>query len=208
MRMLLADDHSLFREGLKPVLMKLDPELEIIEAIDYPSAFATMHAAGEVDLALIDLYMPGMLGVDGMLRFRSAFPEAPLVVFSAAAQAEHMRTLLVAGALGYICKSEPGEVILGVLRLILAGGIYIPPSLLDYRFLEHEPNYPASLTSRQLDVLLQLVRGKTNRQIADTIKVTEGTAKVHVATIYRILKVNSRAEAVLAARMMGLDDTH
>ncbi len=208
MRLLLADDHPLFREGLKPVLAKLDPALEIVEAIDYPSAFAAMHAAGEVDLALIDLYMPGMLGVDGVMHFRSVFPAVPLVVVSAATQAEDIHALLIAGALGYICKSEPSEVILGALRLVLAGGVYIPSNLIDYRFSEHELNYPASLTRRQLDTLVQLAKGKTNRQIADSLKVTEGTAKIHVAAIFRVLKVSTRTEAVLAAQKMGLDDTH
>ncbi len=81
MKLLLADDHPLFREGIKPLLRKLDAEVEVVEAQDYPSAFAAMQAAGEVDLALIDLYMPGMRGRAGIAQFRAAYPDVPLVSF-------------------------------------------------------------------------------------------------------------------------------
>ncbi|MDD5389438.1 MAG: response regulator transcription factor [Gallionellaceae bacterium] len=206
--MLLADDHPLFREGVKPVLHKLDAKLEILEAIDYPSAFATMHQAGEVDLALIDLYMPGMSGVEGVIRFRAAFPGIPLVVLSAAELAEDIHRLLAAGALGYITKSSPSEVILGALRLVLAGGVYIPPSLLNHTHGggEHDPTRVAPLTSRQVEVLRELAKGQSNKQIAKALEVTEGTVKIHLAAIFRILKVNNRTEAVLVAQKMGLNE--
>lgn len=207
MKVLLADDHPLFREGVKPVLHKLDPDLELIEAVDYPSAFARMHELGEVDLALIDLYMPGMSGVDGVIRFRAAFPVTPLVVLSASELAEDIHRLLAAGALGYITKSSPSEVILGALRLVLAGGVYIPPSLLDYHHSEYDPTRSAPLTSRQIEVLRELVKGQSNKQIACELEVTEGTVKIHLAAIFRILKVNNRTEAVLVAQKMGLHET-
>lgn len=208
MKVLLADDHPLFREGVKPVLHKLGPQLQILEAIDYPSAFATMHQAGEVDLALIDLYMPGMSGVEGVIRFRAAFPDIPLVVLSASEQAEDIHRLLTAGALGYISKSSPSEVILGALRLVLAGGVYIPPSLLNHHgSAERDPLRPAPLTTRQVEVLRELAKGQSNKQIATALEVTEGTVKIHLAAIFRILKVNNRTEAVLVAQKMGLNET-
>ena len=207
MKVLLADDHPLFREGMKPVLHKLDADLEIIEAVDYPSAFTAMHQAGEVDLALIDLYMPGMSGVDGVIRFRAAFPEIPLVVLSASELAEDIHRLLSAGALGYVTKSSPSEVILGALRLVLAGGVYIPPSLLNNHGGEHDPSRPAPLTVRQVEVLQELAKGQSNKQIAKSLDVTEGTVKIHLAAIFRILKVNNRTEAVLVAQKMGLNES-
>jgi len=206
--MLLADDHPLFREGVKPVLHKLDPDLDLIEAIDYPSAFAAMHRAGEVDLALIDLHMPGMSGMDGVIRFRAAFPEIPLVVLSASELAEDIHRLLAAGALGYVTKSSPSEVILGALRLVLAGGVYIPPSVLEqHSGGDPDPARPGPLTARQVEVLRELAKGQSNKQIAKALAVTEGTVKIHLAAIFRILKVNNRTEAVLVAQKMGLDDT-
>ena len=208
MKMLLADDHPLFREGVKPVLHKLDPDLDLIEAIDYPSAFAAMHRAGEVDLALIDLHMPGMSGMDGVIRFRAAFPEIPLVVLSASELAEDIHRLLAAGALGYVTKSSPSEVILGALRLVLAGGVYIPPSVLEqHSGGDPDPARPGPLTARQVEVLRELAKGQSNKQIAKALAVTEGTVKIHLAAIFRILKVNNRTEAVLVAQKMGLDET-
>jgi len=208
MKILLADDHPLFREGVKPVLLKLDRRVTLIEADDYPSAFAAMHRAREVDLALLDLYMPGMSGLEGVARFRAAFPDIPVVVLSASEQVEDIQKLLAAGALGYITKSSPSEVILNALQLVLAGGLYIPPSLLE--FPAAEPSAPTkinahtALTMRQFQVLRELAKGHSNRQIGDSLQVAEGTVKLHVAAIFRLLKVNNRTEAVLVAQKMGL----
>lgn len=207
MKVLLADDHPLFREGVKPVLHRLEPDLQLIEAVDYPTAFAAMHDVGEVDLALIDLYMPGMSGVEGVTRFRLTFPGTPLVVVSASEQIEDIHRLMAAGALGYITKSSPSDVIFSALRLVLAGGIYIPPNLLDYAALYslgHDPANPPQLTYRQHEVLRELVKGQSNKQIATALEVTEGTVKIHLAAVFRILKVNNRIEAVLVAQRLGL----
>lgn len=208
MRILLADDHPLFREGVKPVLEKLDPDADILEAVDFPSAFEVMRQNGAVDLVLMDLSMPGMAGVAGITRFRATFPEAPLVVLSASEDAQDIRRLLAAGALGYITKSSPSETILSALRRILAGGVYAPPQLLDG--MANQPPPPASsrypaLSYRQTQVLRELAKGLSNKQIGHALEVTEGTVKLHMAAIFRILKVNNRTEAVLVAQKMGLD---
>lgn len=205
MKILLADDHPLFREGVKPVLQKLDPEVELVEAVDYPSAFEAMHREGkEVDLALLDLFMPGMSGVEGVTRFRAAFPDIPVVVLSAAEETKDIQKLLAAGALGYITKSAPSEVILGALKQVLGGGIYIP-HLLGGDFTPPEPPRHPALTSRQMEVLRELVKGRSNKQIGDVLDVTEGTVKIHLGAIFRILKVSNRTEAVLVIQKMGLD---
>ncbi len=215
MRILLADDHPLFREGLKPVLEKLEDDIDLVEAMDYPTAFEAMHRAGNlhggVDLALLDLYMPGMDGIEGIIRFRAAFPDIPVVVLSASEQTEDIQTLLAAGALGYLTKASPSDVILGALRLVLAGGVYVPPSILDRNgspSILPDPIRHAALTSRQIDVLRELAKGLSNKQIAKSLEVTEGTVKIHLAAIFRILKVNNRTEAVLVAQKMGLHKIH
>lgn len=210
MRILFADDHPLFREGVKPVLSKLADEVEIIEAKDYPAAFEAARKIQDIDLALLDLYMPGMAGLDGISRFRASFPHIPVAVLSAADERESIQRLLANGALGYICKSSPSDVILSALRLILAGGVYIPPSLLGER-PENEPTTivleagrQEALTPRQVEVLRELVKGLNNKQIAHNLNVTEGTVKIHLATVFRVLNVNSRTEALLLAQKMGL----
>jgi DNA-binding NarL/FixJ family response regulator len=210
MRLLLADDHPLFREGVKPVLEKLDAYIELVEATDYPSAFEAMHRAalnGGVDLALLDLYMPGMDGLEGIVRFRAAFPDTPVVVLSAAEQTEDIQQLLSEGALGYVTKSSSSEVILGALRLVLAGGVYVPPGLMDQNGAVAtipETVRTGSLTTRQIDVLRELAKGLSNKQIAKVLQVTEGTVKIHLAAVFRNLRVTNRTEAVLVAQKMGL----
>lgn len=212
MRILFADDHPLFREGVKPVLAKLADDVEIIEAKDYPAAFEAVRNNQDIDLALLDLYMPGMPGVDGIARFRASFPHIPLAVLSAADERENIQRLLANGALGYICKSSPSDVILSALRLILAGGVYIPPNLLDEggdsgKIIIESGKHEA-LTRRQVEVLRELAKGLNNKQIALNLNVTEGTVKIHLATIFRVLNVGSRTEALLLAQKMGLGSTN
>jgi DNA-binding NarL/FixJ family response regulator len=209
MKILLADDHPLFREGVKPVLLKLSGKVTLIEAMDYPSAFAAMHRAREVDLALLDLYMPGMSGLEGVIRFRAAYPDIPVVVLSASEEAADIQKLLAAGALGFINKSSPSEAILDALKLVLAGGVYVPPALLEPPPVAEAPvllknHRNTALTARQIQVLRELAKGLSNRQIGDILQVTEGTIKLHLAALFRLLKVNNRTEAVLVAQKMGL----
>jgi DNA-binding NarL/FixJ family response regulator len=208
MKILLADDHPLFREGVKPVLLKLANRVKLIEADDYPSAFAAMHKVRNVDLALLDLFMPGMSGVEGVIRFRAAFPEIPVVVLSASEQLEDIQKLLAAGALGYITKSSPSDVILDALQRVLAGDVYVPPSLQAHPAAENPPRphniHLNALTKRQMQVLREVAKGLSNRQIGDILQVTEGTVKIHVAAIFRLLKVNNRTELVLVVQKMGL----
>lgn len=208
MKILLADDHPLFREGVKPVLLKLDRRVTLIEAHDYPSAFIAMHKAKEVDLALLDLYMPGMSGLDGVTRFRAAFPDIPVVVLSASELVEDIHKLLAAGALGYITKASPSDVILDALQQVLAGGIYVPPSLMalpaDADDAPRAINNNQALTVRQLQVLREMAKGLSNRQIGEVLQVTEGTVKLHVTAIFRLLRVTNRTEAVLVIQKMGL----
>ena len=209
MLILFADDHPLFREGVKPVLCKLAEKVVIIEAKDYPSLFALANRHAQIDLAVVDLYMPGMAGLSGVHNFRSTFPNIPLVVISAADGQEDIQQLLANGALGYISKSSPSEVILSALKLVLAGGVYVPPSILAQRESDEmvlftlDSGRHASLTRRQLDVLRELAKGQSNKQIARSLEVTEGTIKIHLTTIFRLLNVANRTEAVLLAQKMG-----
>lgn len=214
MRILLADDHPLFREGVKPVLMKLAPEVEIFEAKDYPTAFDLARQHTEIDLALLDLYMPGMTGIEGVRGFRAHFPHIPVVVLSAAEEHDHIQNLLANGALGFIGKASPSEVILSALNLVLAGGVYVPPSMLAHgveganNMIELENGTRETLTRRQIDVLRELAKGLNNKQIAKNLNVTEGTVKIHLASVFRVLNVSSRTEALLFAQKMGLGQTN
>lgn len=213
MQILLADDHPLFREGVKPVLQKLDAQVEILEAFDYPSAYAVTAQHSNMDLALLDLNMPGGTGIDGVAQFRRRFPDIPLIILSAADQPEEVRQVLAAGAMGYISKSAAPAVIVSAINLVMAGGVYAPPDLLSPRMTTSPiPAHPPSpsgprlsnLTERQLEVLRLMGQGISNRQIADALHLTEGTVKIHVTAVLRALDVSNRTEAVLVAQKAGL----
>ena len=206
MRILLADDHPLFREGVKPVLERLDTQVEILEAKDFPSAFAITRKARDLDLALLDLHMPGMGDLEGILRFRSTYPTVPVVVLSAAEDAADIQRVMAAGVLGYLTKSTPSEEILHALRDVLAGGIYLPPVLEDGRYppLTRFGNPLSRLSERQRQVVSGLARGLSNREIGEELELAEGTIKLHMSAIFRILRVGNRTEALLVAQKMGL----
>lgn len=205
MKALLADDHPLMREGVRQVLAQLDPRTSILDAHDYPSLFAQTALHPDLDLALVDLNMPGFAGVQGIAQYRSRFPGIPLVVLSASESPQDIRSVLGAGALGYIPKSAPTSTMLWALRQVLDGHIYMPfgpaasegeapvAAPADIPDLQH-----SGLTARQFEVARLLARGCTNRSIADMLSMSEATVKVHITAIFRALGVSNRTEAVLA----------
>jgi DNA-binding NarL/FixJ family response regulator len=206
MNILLADDHPLFREGVRHVLAQLDKQVIIHDAHDYPTLFNVAAAHPDLDLALVDLNMPGMGSHDAILRFRDEFPDIPLVILSATESRADIQRTLNAGALGFIQKSSPSRVMLEALHQVLGGDIYIPPALTDS--LEAHPDQASSilphLTCRQLEVLKLLIQGKTNKTIGQKLGLSEGTVKIHMAAIFRALNVSNRTEATIAARNLGL----
>ncbi|MGA9163915.1 MAG: response regulator transcription factor [Thiobacillus sp.] len=207
MKILLADDHPLMREGVRQVLAQLEPPLEIIDAQDYPSLFAQTAAHPDLDLALVDLNMPGFVGMLGITQFRNRFPDIPLVVLSASESPHDIRSALEAGALGYIPKAASTAVMLAALRQVLAGDLYVPNCLgdsglhsvapADFAALQH-----SGLTARQLDVARLLAQGCANKAIGGMLAMTENTVKVHIAAIFRAFNVTNRTEAVLEIRRL------
>jgi DNA-binding NarL/FixJ family response regulator len=205
MKTLLADDHPLMREGVRQVLSQLEPSIEIIDAHDYPSLFAQTAAHADLDLALVDLNMPGFVGMQGITQFRHRFPDIPLVVLSASESPHDIRCALEAGALGYSPKAASTAVMLAALRRVLAGDIYLPACLgnehgglhpvapADFENLQH-----SGLTARQLEVARLLAQGCPNKAIAGMLAMSESTVKVHIAAIFRAFNVTNRTEAVLA----------
>jgi DNA-binding NarL/FixJ family response regulator len=204
MKTLLADDHPLMREGIRQVLAQLEPGLEIVDAHDYPSLLSRAAEHPDLDLALVDLNMPGFVGMQGITLFRNQFPEIPLVVLSASESPLDIRSALEAGALGYIPKATTAAAMLAALRQVLAGDIYVPPCLDDsqiglYSIVpdDFKALQNRGLTTRQFEVARLLVQGFSNKNIAAMLAMSEGTVKVHIAAIFRALNVSNRTEAVL-----------
>ena len=205
MKVLIADDHPLVRDALARALLELDPALQVLQAGSL-EGLVELARAGSADLALVDLNMPGMGGVDGLLKVRAAAPTLPLVVASGQDDALTIRAVLATGAAGFIPKSERAEVLISALRLVLAGGTYVPARMLDASPPATPPKASlGDLTPRQVDVLRLLMRGEPNKLIARELGLTEGTVKIHIAALLRALQARNRTEAVVRARNLGID---
>ncbi len=204
MKILLADDHEMVRVALKVALAPLGPGATFAEAATAESALAAAAADPDLDLVLIDLHMPGMGGVEGVRRLRTEHPALPVIVCSASEDGTLVRELLSLGVAGFIPKSDSTQVIEQAVRLVLAGGTYAPP-----RLLEAAPANPAgspgalaSLTPRQGDVLRLLAHGKPNKLIARELDISEATVKVHLLAVFRALGARNRTEAVVIAQRL------
>lgn len=209
MKILIADDHELFRDGLKHVLDQLGDDLTIVEASDFPQAIAAVECEPDIDIALVDLSMPGMTWEEGVRRVRELLQEqSPLIILSASDERRHVIQAVNLGAAGFIPKTSSSRLMLSALKLVLSGGVYLPPALLDMGPSDNGPltNEQAVgfLTPRQREVLILMGQGKSNKEIARVLDLAEGTVKLHVTAILKALNVNNRTRAVVAASQLGL----
>ncbi len=197
MKILVADDHDLFREGMRHILVQLADHVEVLEAFNWQSALT--QVAQNPDLALIDLNMPGMESFAGLDALLALAETVPVVVVSGSENLVDMRRSLDAGVMGYISKSEHSPVVLSALRLVLSGGIYVPPKLVQPH-AKGQPNHsgslPFGLTPRQYEVLKILLQRKSNKEIAHELNLSTITVKVHIGAIFKSLQVVNRAEAI------------
>ncbi len=209
MRILVADDHALFREGLVLQIQQMDETAEVEEAADLDTALEQVRGGAPLDLVLVDLAMPGTPWRDVLPAMREAAPDLPLVVLSASEERRDIEDALKLGAAGYIPKSSSTKVMLKALNLVLDGGVYLPPEILnEYRAAAPTEGAAAAegpgLTPRQTDVLRLMGKGLSNKEIAHELNVSEGTVKLHVTAILRALGVGNRTHAVIAATERGV----
>ncbi len=213
MKILVADDHALIREALQHVLKDLDDDVTVLEARDGAETCRLVECHPDLDLLLLDLRLPGADGFSVLAKLRQEYATLPVVVLSAQEDADTMRAAFDGGALGFIPKSANNAVMLGALRLVISGGRYLPPEILNTTSALPPPlaasSQPVSsaelgLTDRQLDVLALIAQGKSNKQICRELGLAEATVKVHVTAILRTLNVASRAQAIVAVNRLGL----
>ncbi|MEX1032712.1 MAG: response regulator transcription factor [Cellvibrionaceae bacterium] len=206
MKILIIDDHKLFAEGLKQVLVPLMDQIEIELASTVEEGFAIARESSP-DLAILDLYMPDSQGIGSLKLFMHSFPLCPVVVISACDHGPTIQRVMEAGALGFVSKAAPVEEMHKALQLVLAGEVYC--SVEPWKSGETEENDAPlakpleaaltqryNLTPRQLHVLGLITRGLTNREIAQVLGCTEGTVKVHVSMVLKALGAKNRTEAV------------
>jgi DNA-binding NarL/FixJ family response regulator len=204
MKILIADDHTLFREGLRYLLAQLDTEVAIFEAGDHDAAAALLSRHPDMELALVDLHMPGRNGPNALETLIRGASTVPIVVLSAEMDVREVRRALDAGAMGYIPKNESAQVMLGALRLVLSGGVYLPAALLGLGGTTRSAAADTVLTARQRDVLRELARGKSNEAIGEELGLALSTVKAHISALLNILGADNRTQAVLSARRLGL----
>ena len=205
MHVLIADDHPMVRDALARLVRQLDPQARVDEAGDFQTLVERIEQEPP-DLLLLDLNMPGMDCLAGLRRLRQRFPSLSTLVASALDDPVTIRAVLATGASGFVSKADPPQTLLGALRLVAGGGVYVSARMLaDFR--NGAPPVgadPSGLTPRQRDVLDLLLLGQPNKQIARTLGLSEGTVKIHIAAILRALQARNRTEAVLRARELGL----
>lgn len=202
-KILIADDHALIREGMRAQLLGLGGETAILETRDWTETITTVVAHPDLDLALVDLDMPGKEGLTAIAELLRTNPGLPVLVVSASENVNDMRAVLRLGAMGYVNKNETSAVMLGAVRLVLDGGMVVPAALAGLGADVQTAPAPI-LTERQLDVLRLIVGGKTNKEIARTLHLAHATVKVHLAAIFRALGVENRTQAAIAAERLGL----
>jgi DNA-binding NarL/FixJ family response regulator len=204
-RIAIADDHPLMRAALQSALATLAPQMRFLEAANQAQTLALVASEPAPDLLLMDLHMPGTQGAEGVREVRARAPHVPLAIVSAEDDPASVRKLLALGVSGFIPKTDSPAVIASAVRLILAGGVYVPPNLVAETSARTANDATApGLTGRQMDVLRLLARGLSNKAIARELGVSEGTVKVHLLAVFRVLDVRNRTAAVLAAqRFLG-----
>jgi DNA-binding NarL/FixJ family response regulator len=217
MKILVVDDHPLILEASRNLLRNLDASITLVEAQSAQAGRLLLKAHADISLALLDIGLPGITGFEFLEEVRRDFPEVAVVVLSGSdARAEVIQALDL-GAMGYIPKSSTSQQMLAALRLVLSGGVYVPPMTID----DHPPGIGTArpqarsgdrhvtardlgLTERQSQVLRLLLEGKPNKLICRELKLAEGTVKVHVAAILRALNVANRTQAIIELSRIGL----
>lgn len=209
-RIIIVDDHPLFRGALSQALSASLDGPQILEASGMEELGATLEKARDIDLILLDLTMPGVQGLSGLLYLRAQHPEIPVVIVSASEDPLTIRRALEFGASGYVPKSLPVDKIRAAIRQVLDGGVWSPPEIpLDVTSDPETAIFAKKLTSltpQQVRVLMMLGEGLLNKQIAYKLSVSEATIKAHVSAILQKLGVDSRTQAVIAISRIGAAD--
>lgn len=220
MKILIADDHELFLQGLEFILQKQYPEAQIVLASNYNDIFQILKKQKDFDLILTDLAMPGANWLDALKKIHTDCPDVPIIIISAVFDRQILQKTFDIGVSGYVSKSFSNSLIISAINLVMAGGIYVPPEVLQMSVQSspepmrellaslNEQNSDITdnniLTPRQKEVLTCLADGLSNKQIAYRLGVSEGTIKIHITLLLRALEVTNRLAAVRKAVQLGI----
>ena len=220
MKFLIADDHELFLQGLEFILRKNYPDIDIVLAHSYTDIFNIISEQKDFDLILTDLAMPGATWHEALKKIHQECPEVPIIIISAVFERSILQKTFDIGVSGYISKSFSNNLIISAINLVMAGGMFIPPEVMQAGIsnapepmrelieqLSDTTNNAQGekiLTPRQTEVLQCLAEGLPNKLIAHKLGLTEGTVKIHITLLMRALDVTNRLAAVRKASQLGL----
>ncbi|MBF8780399.1 response regulator transcription factor [Pseudomonas fulva] len=207
-KILIADDHPLFREAIRSVITDGFPDSDVMETADLDSALELTRQHEDLDLILLDLNMPGMHGLGGLMNLRNEAPTIPVVIVSAEQDKQVVLQAITYGAVGFITKSSPRSQMTEAIERILDGNVYLPSDIIRTQAPARRhaaatpgfaPELLQALTRKQLLVLERMTKGEANKQIAYHLDIAETTVKAHVSAILRKLNVHNRVQAILSA---------
>lgn len=216
MKLLLADDHTLFRDALVQYITRAQPDARVAVAKDFSEVTEAMKVDPQQDLILLDLRMPGMNGMEGLKTLRTQYPKVPVALMSGVAEPHDVRTAMDMGAAGYFPKTLSGKALLNAVEQVLAGEKFLPVENKKNTIMSSYYDDPKAaagnrqggeeinLTPREKEVLGFLARGVSNKEIAIALGVQLVTVKLHVRGVCRKLKAKNRTQAALKAREMGI----
>lgn len=213
MKLLIVDDHGLVREGLQAILGRSDLDAQCLEAWDGASVRQQLSLHPDLALMLLDIQLPDCTGLGLLDEIVAAHPQLPIIMLSADHDVTTVTAALEKGASGFLPKSSLNQVLVSAIRLVVSGGIYVPPEVLQKTAISKPPiaAKPGSVTleslgftARQTDALRLLLQGMSNKQICRELDLAEATVKIHVRGILRALGVGSRAEAIVKVTQLGL----
>ncbi|MEO1280444.1 MAG: response regulator transcription factor [Pseudomonadota bacterium] len=209
-RLTIVDDHPLFRGALNQALSASLTDVEITEASSLDELNAMLADKKQIDLVLLDLTMPGVQGLSGLLYLRAQHPEIPVVIVSAKEDPGTIRRCIEFGASGFVPKSQPVDDIRAAVKAVLDGDVWTPPDIDLSQAADDETSdllaRLSTLTPQQVRVLMMLSEGLLNKQIAYKLSVSEATIKAHVSAILQKLGVDSRTQAVIAINKIETGD--
>ncbi|MFO0995838.1 MAG: response regulator transcription factor [Alphaproteobacteria bacterium] len=216
MKLLIADDHAMFRTAVSDRLaIMLGSNTHVLQADSYAKTLDLLRQEGDIDLAMVDLFMPGFDGFEGLSSLMREHPNLPVIVLSGSSDPDHQIEVIRRGARAYVVKEKSLNTLCQIVEIVRDGGSYFPPELVEkaLRLAEgkaepafgHHNNIDVNdqqrgLTDRERQILQLLAKGASNKLIAREIRISEGTVKVHLRSIFRKLNVRNRTQAALIAR--------
>lgn len=208
MKVLITDEQSLFRDGLSLRLKQINQDINILQSSNLTEMQKILSKEQDIDIVILDIDLAELNAAEIINKIKTLAPLAKIVAISSSEDTRNIKKILSCGVKGYIPKRSDSNILSGALKLILDGGTYIPPVMLDngldYSSYNNSNTLKKNLTNRQSQVLDLIAQGKSNKQIAYDMGVSEATVKLHINALLRSLKVNNRTQAVITAQKMGL----